>query len=101
MKMTTTQLSKIVEKTKSEIYDYQLKAILVQNGTISVQPNERERLNEILNGRVKWWYNIIFEDLKPMMFDEINDHPYDIIDNAKYEGLWLPLCTTNKSRFLS
>lgn len=100
MKMTTTQLNKIVNKTRDEILDYQIKALLVRNGKISTTPDERERLNEMIDGRVRWWYNIIFEDLKPMMFDQLYDHPYDIIDNTKFEGLWIPLCTTYKGSFV-
>jgi hypothetical protein len=100
MKMTITELNNIVRDGKDKIVNYQIKALMVRNGNIGVTPDERERLNEIINGDVKWWYNTVFQDLKPMMFDKINDIPTDFIDGTNTSILWVPLCTTSKGSFV-
>lgn len=96
MKLSTQELNTIVVNSKQQISQYKLKALFVKKGTQKVGAAEAATLHEVLFGKVKWWYNYVFDEVRPMTGDQIDAIPYDNLGGEMTNRLWMPLCTTEE-----
>lgn len=100
MKMSVKELNTIINESKKQVFEWKKRAALER----AQEGNLDSTLEAVLNGSVRWWYNPVTAEVRPMANENLNKRPTvsPFIDfhDSTINDLWVLVFNTNRGILL-
>ena len=95
MKMSVEELNTVIAESKKQVFQWKNKAMLEHK-----QGKVDATLEAVLNKRVRWWYNPVTDELRPMANENLNKRPtvspFSYFHDSTINNLWVLVFNTNR-----